>query len=201
MSTPSPQLPQALTTGLAEIADTLNRRGIRYALIGALAAAYRGRPRYTEDVDLLLVVPQLALPPLLEELRARGFDLDMESTIRSWNQDHMTAISFRGVQIDWLKPVLPVFQHVLDRAEEQVLHGTRMRIADPEGLIVLKLLAFRQQDQPDIHNLMAANQGELDVEFVRSECQSVIPDGDERLDWLERAIATYYDTTNGSAHG
>jgi hypothetical protein len=30
---------------------------------------------------------------------------------------------------------------------------------------------------------------------------AVIPAGDERLDWLERAIAAFYDTTNGQAHG
>jgi predicted nucleotidyltransferase len=197
----NPQLPQDLTAGLAEIAGCLKRRGIQYALIGALAAAYHARPRYTQDVDLLLAVPQLSLPPLLEELRDKGFDLDVEATIRAWNHEHMAVFTFRGVQIDWLKPVLPVFQHVVDRAQEQVLHGTSIRIAAPEGLIILKLLAFRQQDQLDIQNLLAAGQGELDLEFVRAECRSVIPDGDERLSWLERAIATFYDTTDGQAHG
>jgi predicted nucleotidyltransferase len=201
MSPPNPQLPQHLTAGLAEIAESLNRRGIPYALIGALASGYHGRPRHTQDVDILLAVPQLALPPLLDELRDKGFDLDVETTIRAWNQGHMAVLHFRGVQIDWLKPVLPVFQHVVDRAEEQVLYGTRIRIAAPEGLIVLKLLAFRPQDQIDIQNLLAANQGELDLDFVRSECESVIPPENERLGWLEHAIATSYDTTNGQAHG
>ena len=198
---PIPQVSPDLTAGLAELADSLNRRGIQYALIGALASGYHGRPRYTQDVDLLLLVPQLALPSLLDELREKGFDIDVESAIRAWNQDHMTVFRFRGVRIDWLKPVLPVFQHVLDRAAEQELLGAKIRVAAPEGLIILKLLAFRPQDQLDIQNLLAANRGQLDPHFVRSECQSVIPAGDERLSWLDQAIATYYDTTNGSAHG
>ena len=194
-----PQLSQNLTACLAELAESLNRRGIQYALIGALAAAYHSRPRFTQDIDLLLNVPQLALPPLLDELRDKGFVLDVEATIRAWNQDQMAVFTFRGVRVDWLKPVLPVFQHVLDRAQEQALYGTSIRMAAPEGLIMLKLLSFRQQDQVDIQNLLAANRGELDLEFVRSECQSVIAADDERLAWLEAAISAFYETTNGQA--
>lgn len=40
---------------LAEVFDSMS---IRYALIGGLVTMLRGRPRFTQDVEILLDVPQ-----------------------------------------------------------------------------------------------------------------------------------------------
>ena len=37
------------------LADTFSAQSIRYAVVGGLATALRGRPRFTQDVDVLLV--------------------------------------------------------------------------------------------------------------------------------------------------
>ena len=65
------------------LADTFAARSIRYALVGGLAAMLRGRPRFTQHIDILLEVTQLALPGLLEELARLGFKLDMATVIES----------------------------------------------------------------------------------------------------------------------
>src|SRR5688500_18340373 len=104
--------------GAVLLAEGARRANVRYALIGGLAGGYRTQARSTRDADFLLQVPQLQLPGLLDELAARGFTCDPLTTIREWTQEHMTTLSFRGVRIDWLKPVLPLYQHVLDRATE-----------------------------------------------------------------------------------
>src|SRR5437773_998351 len=74
------------------------------------------RPRCTDDPGLLLHVRQLALPGLLDDLRKRGFACETETAIREWTREHMTVLSFRVVRIDWLKPALPLYHHVLDQA-------------------------------------------------------------------------------------
>ena len=38
------------------LADIFAKRAIRYALMGGLATMLRGRPRFTQDVDILLDV-------------------------------------------------------------------------------------------------------------------------------------------------
>src|SRR6516225_6113208 len=68
-----PSLPQHLLTGLLELVQALDKLRARYALIGGIATGYRSQPRFTEDLDFLLEVPQIQLPGLLEDLRARGF--------------------------------------------------------------------------------------------------------------------------------
>ena len=91
------------------LADTFTARSIRYAVVGGLATALRGRPRFTQDIDVLLDVPQLALPELLDELARLGFLFDRDTVIREYVGEHMTVLRFGVVRIDWLKPVLPLY--------------------------------------------------------------------------------------------
>src|SRR5687768_10032641 len=169
----SPGISPELLDGALALADALNRFQLSYALIGGLATGYRTHSRFTRDVDVLLSVPQVTLPRLLEDLQPRGFQFDLLTAIREWTQDHMTVLSYHGIRIDWLKPVIPAYQHVLDRATEETWLDQPIRVASPEGLILLKLLAFRTQDQLDIENLVAAHRDNLDVAWIESEWRAI----------------------------
>ena len=48
-----------------------------------------------------------------------------------------------------------------------------IRIASVEGLILLKLVAYRTQDQVDIENLVAANSDKLDLDWIKAEWQNL----------------------------
>src|SRR4051812_25025206 len=87
-------LPQPPVRALGELAEVLPVHQARYALIGGIAAGVRGRRRYTDDIDLLLTVPQLRLPGLLEALVERGFTCDVIPTVREWTQQHMVVMSY-----------------------------------------------------------------------------------------------------------
>jgi hypothetical protein len=91
-----PTFDDRLVEALAELAAAFERHGIHYALIGGLAAGFRSRPRGTQDVDILLAVPQLQLPNLLADLAAKGFSLDERSVIEGFVRHHMTALSTTG---------------------------------------------------------------------------------------------------------
>jgi hypothetical protein len=184
MTSEPPISAQDLRDGLVEAAAALTRHRVTYALIGGMATSFRSQPRFTKDLDFLLGVPQLVLPAVLADLAARGFKFDTPATIREWTQHHMAVLSFRGIRIDWLKPVLPVYQHILDRATDESWLGQPVRIATAEGLILLKLLAFRTQDQLDIENLVAANRDALDLNWIRTEWQAVAPLDDPRMQRL-----------------
>ena len=134
-----------LDQAVEAISDAFSSRSIRHALIGGLATSMRGRPRLTQDVDFLLEVPQLALPALLDDLVARGFTLDPAEVVKGFVRHHMTAFTFGPVQIDWLKPVLPLYSRVLADADPlEWSEGHLVQVATAEGLILTKMVAFRR---------------------------------------------------------
>lgn len=180
-----------LITAVERLGAAFDARGIRYALLGGLATMLRGRPRFTQDVDVLLDVPQVALPGLLDDLLARGFSLDPQTVIREFVQHHMTAFRFGVVRIDWLKPVLPLYAHALAAATSLPwTEGHALRVLAPEGLIVTKMVAFRPQDQEDIRTLLAANRETIDVDLIRREWAAVSAGEDDRTRWLEAELGT-----------
>ena len=187
-----PTLPEDLYSGLIILVDLLSKHQVEYALIGGLASGYRSRPRFTQDIDLVLDIPQLILPGLLDDLRREGFAFDVQTTIRQWNQEHMTVLTFRKVQVDWLKAVLPLYLNVIDTAEVVDWLGHPLSIATAESLIVTKLVAFRRQDQLDIANLLAANRDRLDLDAVRREFEAVSEADDPRAEQFEKLVREFF---------
>lgn len=159
-----------LLATLRTVAEVLQRRNIRCALIGGLAVAVRGRVRTTQDIDWLMSISQLALPGFLDDLVAEGFPIEMSAAIQRWNYEGLMPLwSGTGVRIDFMKAVLPVFDSILQRASEEEFQGLKLRVIDVEGLMLLKLIAFRPQDQIDLRALLAANKGRIDLAWVRHE--------------------------------
>lgn len=169
-------LPTDVTKALSALVQVLEEQRIRYAIVGGVACSVRGRPRFTEDVDLVIDVPQLRLPGVLEKLRLAGFDCEAGQLIPEWTRTHMVQFQFRDVAIDWLKPVLPCLAHVIDRAPAETWMGHTVRMAIAEDLIVMKLISMRTQDVADIESLLATNRGRLNLDLVRSEIAAVIID-------------------------
>jgi hypothetical protein len=180
---------EELDRAVEELADTFAARSVRHALIGGLATSLRGRQRLTQDIDLLVDIPQIALPGLLDDLVERGFSLDPAVVINQYVREHITAFAFGPVRIDWLKPVLPFYSRAIaDAGPMAWSEGHLIRVASPEGLILTKMVAFRPRDQEDIETLLTANRDAIDVDLIRREWAPFAPGEPERTAWLEAAI-------------
>ena len=151
-----------VVTAFADAVGALEEAEIPYVLIGGLGSSVRGRPRSTDDVDLL-VRPDDALPAL-EALAAAGFET--EETNPHWIYKGCRD----GVTIDVLFKVsgdIYLDEEMLERSTEEELHGRRVRVAPPEDMLVIKAIAH---DEPSSHHwhdalgLIAA--GELDWDYV-----------------------------------
>jgi hypothetical protein len=182
-----------LQTGLSELVAAFERHGVRYALIGGLAVSLRSRPRSTRDIDILLTVPQVTLPGLLSDLTDHGFTLDETVVITAFVRHHITAFDYQGVRVDWLKPVVPMYQHVLDTAETAAGFEQPVRVASAEGLLLLKLMAGRPRDLVDIDSLLAANKGQLDLDWVEREWLTLYTADDPRWVKFRQSVAEYYE--------
>jgi hypothetical protein len=189
------EIAEQLLRVLDRLALVLNERNISYALIGGLGVALRGPIRTTRDIDLLVKLPQVQLPGVLDTLVEAGFQLDVSQAIVLWNRDHLLDFSLGAIRIDWLKPVLPAFEQILSRAQWETIGERQIRVADAEGLLLLKLIAFRARDQEDIKGILAANPGSLDLGWVRREWAQLAGDGDPKTEMFEQFITEYYDAS------
>ena len=176
----SPPSGQTLQKALKSLVATLNARSVRYAVIGGIATIQHTRVRTTSDVDVLLTLPQTAMPAMFDALRANGFTVDSPRNMIELRDGGLTTIRFGDVLIDLMRPILPVYSHVLDRAISTDILGQNVRISSAEGLVVMKLIAFRPEDQSDIQELLAAYRGQLDLNFVRTEFATVAEATDHR---------------------
>ena len=168
----SRSMAERLTEAVSSVASLFQKQQAEYALIGGLSVAFRGHMRATEDVDFLLHVPALKLPELFEAMIAAGCPVELLEAIRQWNTDGMLVVRWpSGVQIDLLKPVIPVFHRILERARDEPFGDQTLRVVDAEGLLLLKLIAFRPLDQEDIRGILLANAGRLDLDWVRREAR------------------------------
>lgn len=183
-----------LKLALTELVDAFRKHGAQYALIGGMAVVARGRSRFTRDLDFLLDVSQVVLPKLLDDLAQRGFEFDLKSTLDAWHTG-LVVLSWHGnVRVDWLRPVVPGFQHILERATEVELENQPVRVADPEGLILLKLTAWRPQDQEDVRALLLKHSGKLDLDWIRHEFANLSTTDDPVKHEFEALVREFYVT-------
>jgi predicted nucleotidyltransferase len=178
--------PTVLSEAFDRTVEALASAGASYALIGGFAVAFHGLPRPTRDIDLLLSVPRVALPGLLERFLEQGFTVQPEEVIRELEKYHLSKIDYGGIRVDLLDAVIPLFRRTVQGAREQVVRGRRVRIASAEDLIALKMIPARDDDLRDVRGILATQGGGLDLEAVRrslAECCS-----EDRIEAFERLV-------------
>jgi predicted nucleotidyltransferase len=149
---------------LREVTAALERSNVRYVLIGGLGSSVYGRPRSTEDVDVL-VRPEDALPAL-EALGAAGFDT--EETNPHWiykaTRDSVTVDVIFKVSGD-----IYLDDEMQERAQRHELHGVDVWVAPPEDMLVIKAIAHDEPSFRHWHDalaILAEARGELDWEYM-----------------------------------
>jgi len=178
---------ERLQEAISKSSAIFERRQVPHALIGGLAVGLRARPRSTMDVDLIVSLPQLQLPTVLDDFVEAGFTPSTRELISQWNGG-MAVLWYDDVRIDWLKPVLPLYQHVIDRSEPLTIWEHPFRVATTEGLILCKLVPDRPQDRADIQDLLSASDANVDLAFIESEWLTIGSLDDPRIFELRRMI-------------
>ena len=133
-------LSAAVATALGEVADALEAEGVRYVVIGGIASALYGRPRASDDLDLLVTKPDAERT--LEALAGAGFETERTN-------DQWIYKAFRdGVQVDvifWLKGDVYLDEEMVSRARRFDIGGRSIPVVPPEDLIVVKAIIHDEQ--------------------------------------------------------
>jgi hypothetical protein len=141
-------------SALSAIARILRELGIRWVLIGALAAnRYRQSPRLTQDVDFLLADAGPGVASLERAVRAAGWEVQRASP-----EGELLRLRHPELGIaDLLIAGTDYQQEAIRRAVAEPLgNGESAAVLAVEDVIVHKLIAGRTQDIADIEAILAA---------------------------------------------
>lgn len=138
------------------LANALEASALQYVVIGGHAVNAWLEPRFTADIDLTVAADPAALERLSEALESMGWRLETEH-----GAGLPSGPDFVRFARDEDEPVIEL-QSAKTEFQEEVIRravvsgeGAGLRVATPEDLVVLKLIAFRPKDRVDLIGLVA----------------------------------------------
>ena len=146
-----------LYTEFYGLTDALAAAQVPFAVCGGVAVAIHGSPRFTRDIDLLI------LPEDEERTRAVATSLQYvfeggrlpvgEGGITNWEIARVSKVIGSDLLMLDLLVVGPQIQSVWDSRGWAEFNGRKIPVVSREGLRTLKLIAGRKQDLLDLEQL------------------------------------------------
>jgi hypothetical protein len=187
---------QQLLAALLNGAQVLNQIQAHYVVGGGLAINLHGRDRATRDVDFLIFEDPEHIEPIVTALKTRDlFPHSIEQpsfmppdALFWWQPFQYGLPDAPPVDVDLLvaNHEFMAFLHASGR--EHSINGVRLRVLNAEGLILLKLQAYRLRDQDDLIFLFRANP-QLDRELLAAWAKKLKIEG--RLAEMEQKAREY----------
>lgn len=127
---------------LDETVAAVERLGVPWAIIGGIASAVVGRPRWTKGDDIDVFVRPQDARSLVEELEKDGFkeqEIDLQWLLKAAKDDVVVDVIFRS------EGDLYLDDEMIARIRTGEFQGRRLNLASPEDLIVMKVLAHSEE--------------------------------------------------------
>jgi hypothetical protein len=186
------RVPATLLAALADLMKWLDATNMPSMVIGGVAASVLGRPRLTQDVDALAILPEGEWANAVSTAARHGIlprienPLDFARRSRVLLMRHVES----GIDIDVTFGGLLFEQAAIDNSKIHDIGGLRVRLPRVEDLLIMKAVARRPKDLQDIEGLLAAHP-EADVATVRqwvSEFATAMSTSD-MLDDFDKLVA------------
>ena len=153
------RVPAPLRTALTDLLGWLEARQVPVVIIGGVAASALGRPRLTQDIDALAILPESEWPGLVHAAEQHGIvpriadALDFARRSRVLLMRHVDS----SIDLDITFGGLPFERDAVAAGSLHDIGGIGVRLPRVEDLLVMKAVAHRPRDLEDIRGLLAAN--------------------------------------------
>lgn len=150
---------------LQRLLEHFDNQGV---IIGGIAASLLGKPRFTADLDAVILLRVEDLPKLVDAASEQGITpriADAEVFARK-NRVLLLQHQNSGININISLGILPFETEMVERSQNLKVGSLYLRLPTPEDLIILKAVAHRPHDLTDIQAIAASNP-DLDRERVQ----------------------------------
>lgn len=164
----------------------LNELGVEYAITGALAVSYYGRPRTTIDVDVIIRASPEEFEKIARALSKIKIKCSAEELKNAWESKYRVATfkSNKGLQLDII-----LTQEKIPKREATIL-GIKTYVQEAGPLLLEKLRLMKNTideekriiDKMDVLSILK-NVEELDVDVLKDRAKK-----EATLDLLEELL-------------
>jgi predicted nucleotidyltransferase len=173
---------------MADVAESLARRGIRYAVIGAMAAAVHGVVRASLDADAIVGLQVREARALQQSLIDEGYEVALRAGDVDDPIPGLLEIKDRYAnRVDLLLGLRGMDPELMNRTRQVQLGGAILAIVSREDFIAMKAFAGGPVDLADARAVIDQDRGSLDMELLRRLAQRF---GRETMKVVESLIGT-----------
>ena len=154
---------------IKNISQLLKEDDVEGMIIGGVAASLLGRPRFTNDIDLVVLDLEGRLPDFFEKLKKFGIEpriADAEDFARK-SRVLLMRHKESGINIDISMGLLPFERESVSRKKIESAFGLEVPLPLPEDLIIFKAISRRPKDIEDIKAIIARH-SDLDKGHILS---------------------------------
>ena len=165
-------IPDSILAPLAAVQRLLTRFSNRGIIIGGVAVSLLGAPRFTADVDAVVLLTVEDLPELLEAARQEGLLPRIDQVEAFARRSRVVLLQHQetGIPVDLSLGLLPFEIEAVDRSIMVDAGELQIRLPTPDDLIILKAVAHRPKDMLDIAAIIA-NHPKLDWQRIEGWLQ------------------------------
>lgn len=162
------QPPNLLLTVLRDLTKWLQAEHVPAIIIGGVAASILGRPRMTQDVDVLLQLGEEHWDEFLTSGEQFGFVPRRSDALTFARKAQVLLLRHTpsGIDTDMVIAALPFEKDAIARSKKVRVGEIRLPLPLPEDLITMKAVAGRPRDMGDIESILDA-QPKTDIRRVR----------------------------------
>jgi hypothetical protein len=175
---------------LADLAAALEGAGVSWFLFGAQAAILHGAARLTADVDVTVRLPEsLSNADLAEALERHRFQRRIADPAFTERTRVLPLVHLpTALPVDVVLAGPGIEDQFFERVQVRDVENVQVRVASPEDIIVMKVLAGRPKDVDDVMAISAAYGEDLDRRYVEGTLailEQALSQGDLLRVWRE----------------
>jgi hypothetical protein len=157
-----------LLTTLSDLVAWLDSTKMPAMIIGGVAPSILGRPRLTQDVNALAILPETDWGSALSAGARHGIMPRIDNALDFAQRSRVLLLRHTetGIDVDLVFGRLAFERAAIDNSAAHIIGGVRVRLPRVEDLIIMKAVARRPKDLLDIEGLLAAHP-ETDLVTVR----------------------------------
>lgn len=153
---------------LKKLSELLSKAKTRGVIIGGISVGLLGKPRFTADIDALILLEFEQIEHFIDTAKKFGFIPRIKDTADFARRSHVLLFTHEnsGINVDLSIGLLSFERELMDRSKKFSAEGISFNIPTPEDMIIMKAVAHRPKDIEDIRTI-AQSQKKLDVKRIK----------------------------------